>query len=168
MAVRPWPGGGGRFSLRRMGWGRAGGLVAEPALVCRVPQEGACFRAAAGPAGLALLPLLGSSSGIYSQTPRVRHRKWLFLHVLMHTHHVPRPPFSLNFVSKWRASFHGVIRDPPTPVNTCHSLWSRRLPWQRVHCFFWLLLYSQYYKFVLSFVTCSILGAVVFVLCCVE
>lgn len=102
------------------------------------------------------------------RTAHVSSQKWFCFYVSSGPH-IPHVSLSLKLVSKLRASSAGSSRTPPhPPCCSCDSRWLTGYLGNVYIAFLGLLLYSQYYKFVLSFVTCSILGAVVFVLCCVE
>lgn len=90
----------------------------------------------------------------------------VFTRTHAHTPH-PEAPFLSALGEQVESQLHRAIKDPP-PLYLSFTVVSQ-VTVATCTLLFWLLLYSQYYKFVvLSFVTCSILGAVVFVLCCVE
>lgn len=94
----------------------------------------------------------------YQELPRMV----LFLRVLMHAHPHPTSPSEIG--EKIESRLCRVFIGP-----CCSVMAVLQVTLATCTLLFFLALYSQYYKFVvLSFVTCSILGAVVFVLCCVE
>lgn len=134
-----------------MTWGQSGGQVY--ALSCRsprIPQERVCFQAAAVPVSLALFPCLSLLLTLGSDTLLYQPQMVLFTCTkctCMHTLSPCLPPLLfLKLVSKLRASSARSSRDL---VLCIHGGLAGYLG--NMFIAFWLLLYSECYKFCSEF-----------------